>query len=151
MLDNVTNQNREWHLDVGPGWQNLIFEMQWDATTPATSKELHMTVSTYKPTRNPGHWFASWASPNPFLLRLDVGKKHPTAQTPQGTPEVIPAEGMNQVSYFVSSAPDTSGPDGGAILPSVALQQKFDVYYHIFYYGIAPDGWSFLKGDKPPF
>ncbi len=147
MMDNVTSQTREWHMDVGPGWQNIIFEMTWQSSSVATGKNLHMTVSTYKPLRDPGHWFASWASSNPFLLRLDVGVKHPTAQIPSGTPEMIPAEGMNQVSYFVSSAPDSEN----SFVPAIALQQDFDVVWTTFYYGIAPPGWSFVHGDKRPY
>ncbi len=144
MMDNITTQSREWHMDVGPGWQNIVLEMQWTQATAGTGSTLGMVVSTFKPLRNPAHSFANVAGTSPFLLRLDVGVKHPTAASVE--PTMIPAEGMNQVSYFVSARRDAGSP-----LPGIAFQQNFDVYYHQFYYGLAPTDWSFLKGDKAPF
>lgn len=144
-LNNVTNQEREWHMDVEAGWQQIVFEQTWTPSAQGTTPRMGMTVSTYKPERNPLHFFASVASGNPMRFQFDVGVTHDTAQTPDGTLEQIPAEGLQRVSYF------SSARGGGATEPGLALQQKFNVYIHQFYYGVPKEGWSFVAGDKPPF
>jgi hypothetical protein len=150
MLDNVTNQNREWHADVGDGWQTMVFEMTWSPTAQGTSSNMGMTVSTYKPTRDPGHWFASVAGPNPLRFELDVGKVHATASGVE--PKMVPATGMSRMSYFVSvREPDGSQCVFDCVPPGIALNQDFEVFLTQFYYGVPPDGWSFVHGDPFPF
>jgi hypothetical protein len=65
---------------------------------------------------------------------------------------MIPWEGMEQVSYFVSARPPE---DSTCVLlcapPGLSVQQKFTVYAHVFYYGPVPKDWSFLAGDPVPY
>jgi hypothetical protein len=141
-VDNVTQQEREWHADVGPGWQQLVFEMTWEATSQGTSKNMGMVVSTYKPERDGAHQFAEFEGPNPIRGQIDVGEEHPTAQSVD--PTEIPPEGIERMSYFVSVRPDGE-------TPGLALNQRFTVYLTMFHYGKAPEGWSFVAGDELPF
>jgi hypothetical protein len=156
MMDNVTSQNREWHADVGPGWQVLVFEMTWTPSAQGTSDRLGMVVSTYKPERNPQHDFASVSSGNPMRFELDLNKTGPGAQQPAGTLKTIPPEGLNRMSFFVSvrsPAGSVCNPVLGTpcVPPGLAVNQDFKVFLTQFYYGIPPEGWSFVKGDAYPF
>ncbi|MEK6985127.1 MAG: carboxypeptidase-like regulatory domain-containing protein [Candidatus Thermoplasmatota archaeon] len=149
-LDNVTSQNREWHMAVGPGWQQIVFEMTWTPTSDGTSRNLGMSVSWEKSQRDGAHFFASVNSGNPMRFQLDTGVPHETGQTtdegaPEDTLEVIPADGMERVSYFVSVRQDNFP------VPAIALNQKFEVIIHQFYYGLPAEGWSFVAGDERPF
>lgn len=143
-MDTVTSQEREWHADVGPGWQVQVFEMTWTPSAQGTSPYMGMVVSTYKPERNAAHSFANVGSANPMRFELDVGKKGPGAASVE--PVLIPAEGMSRMSFFCSVRGNANG--GGQ---AVALNQDFQVFLTQFYYGIPPDGWSFVKGDEYPF
>jgi hypothetical protein len=149
-LDNVTSQEREWHSDVGPGWQSLVFEMTWEPTSQGTSARLGMVVSTYKPERDPAHSFANVASAAPLRIQLDLGVEHESAATVE--PVMVPEEGLQRMSYFVSVRP----PEGSvcAVLcapPGAAVNQDFQVVLSQFYYGKPPEGWSFVRGDPLPF
>jgi hypothetical protein len=143
-MDNATNQNREWHADVGPGWQVMVFEMTWEPTAQGTSPRMGMVVSTYKPERDPAHSFANVASANPMRFELDVGKTHETAADVE--PVQVPPEGMGRMSYFVSVRKAEGNPS-----PAVALNQEFQVFLTQFYYGLPPEGWSFVAGNDFPF
>ena len=142
-LSNVTDQQREWHSDVAPGWQALVFEMSWQPTSQGTSPKMGMVISTYKPTRNGAHCFAELVGTSPARLQIDVGVAHAT--NCGVAPTMIPAGGMDNMSYFVS----VRSADG--ITPGLAINQKFTVYLTMFHYGRPPDGWSFVAGDPPPF
>lgn len=142
-LSNVTSQEREWHSDVAPGWQALVFEMAWEPTSQGTSTKMGMVISTYKPTRNGAHCFATLVGSSPDRLEIDVGVTHETACGVE--PNQIPPEGMNNMSYFVS----VRSADG--VEPGLALNQKFSVYLTMFHYGKPPNGWSLVAGDPLPF
>jgi hypothetical protein len=105
-----------------------------------------MVVSTYKPERNTAHSFANVGSANPMRFELKVGEKGPGQATPSGTPDMIPPEGMTRMSYFCSVRGNANG--GGQ---AIAINQEFQVFLTQFYYGIPPEGWSFVKGDPLPF
>lgn len=141
-LDNATPQERDFHVDVGAGWQSLIWEMTWEPSAQGTSENMGIVVSTYKPERCTCHAFASVSSGEPLRMQLDVGVQHETANDVE--PITVPAEGMARVSYFVSVRPD-------GLVPGVALDQSFSIYHHQFYYAAPPEGWSFLAGDGNPF
>lgn len=141
-IDNVTKQEREWHADVGAGWQQLVFEMIWEPTTQSTSTNMGIVVSTYKPERDASHWFAEFEGGTPLRGQIDVGVEHESASGVE--PSQIPVEGINQMSYFVSVRKD-------GFLPGVAINQKFTIYLTMFHYGVPGDGWSFVNGDPLPF
>ncbi|MEK6985128.1 MAG: carboxypeptidase-like regulatory domain-containing protein [Candidatus Thermoplasmatota archaeon] len=153
-MDNLTSQNREWHMDVGPGWQQMVFEMTWTPTAQGTSAWMGMVVSTFKPLRDPSHNFASYSSANPMRFQLDVGVDHESS-TADLEPDLIPAEGLSQVSYFVSARKDGNAPtcavDEFLCTPGIAINQDFEVIIHQFYYGLPREGWSFVAGDERPF
>ncbi|HUR62346.1 MAG TPA: carboxypeptidase-like regulatory domain-containing protein [Candidatus Thermoplasmatota archaeon] len=149
-LDNVTTQSREWHMDVGAGWQQMVFEMTWAPTAQGTSAWMGMVVSTYKPTRDTTHSFANVNSANPMRFQLDVGKEGPGAASVE--PTTIPSEGMEKVSFFVSARRNYDSPTCVASCPpGLSLNQEFSVVITQFYYGLPPEGWSFVKGDPYPF
>lgn len=141
-VDNVTKQEREWHADVGAGWQQLVFEMTWEPTTQSTSTNMGIVVSTFKPERDGGHWFAEFEGGTPLRGQIDVGVEHESASGLD--PSKIPVEGMNQMSYFVSVRPD-------GFTPGLAINQKFTIYLTMFHYGVPGEGWSFVAGDPLPF
>lgn len=149
-LNNVTSQEREWHSDVGAGWQTQVFEMTWTPSSQGTSQNMGLVVSTYKPERDRRHSFANVEGPNPLRLQLDVGKVHPTASGVD--PTNISADGMSRMSYFASvRTPDGSTCVFDCFPPGLAINQEFEVFLTQFYYGFAPEGWSFVKGDALPF
>lgn len=141
-VDNVTQQNREWHSDVGPGWQALVFEMEWTPTSQGTSANMGIVVSTYKPERDGAHHFAQFTGGTPMRGQIDVGVQHESAADVE--PTTIPPEGMTDMSYFVSVARD------GAT-PGLAVNQQFKLYLTMFHYGKPPEGWSIVNGDPLPF
>lgn len=129
---------REYVSAVGAGWQSIIFEETWEPTSDA-GKNLGFTVS-YFARPNAGHWFGSVNGPNPILLRLDVGVEHDSASYAGEEPPMIPVEGYDQIFTFF-----------GAGSSSLVINQKFESFQSSFYYGIPPEGWSFVKGDPMPF
>ena len=141
-LSNVTRQDRDFHADVGPGWQQLVFEMTWEPTAQGTSPNMGMVVSTYKPERDTAHWFAEFEGASPLRGQIDVGVKHETAADTD--PEEIPPEGMAQMSYFMSVR-------GDGLTPGIAYNQRFQTYLTMFHYGVPPEGWSVVAGDELPF
>ena len=141
-VDNVTTQQREWHSDVGAGWQSLVFEMEWAPTSQGTSANMGIIVSTYKPERAGTHHFARLIGPSPLRGQIDVGVEHETASGVD--PTKIPAEGMTDMSYFVSV-------QQGDLGPGVAINQQFKLYLTMFHYGTPPEGWSIINGDPLPF
>ncbi|MEA3203783.1 MAG: Carboxypeptidase regulatory-like domain [Thermoplasmata archaeon] len=143
-MDNVTSQSREWHADVGAGWQAMVFEMVWSPTAQGTSPRMGMVVSTDKATRDPAHSFANVASASPMRFELDVGTPHETAASVE--PTMVPPDGMTRMSYFVSVRRDAGNP-----APALAVNQDFEVFLTQFYYGIPPTDWSFVNGDAFPF
>lgn len=141
-IDNVTQQQREWHADVAPGWQQLVFEMTWEPTSQGTSRNMGIVVSTYKPERDGAHWFAEFEGGTPIRGQIDVGVEHESASGVE--PAKIPVEGLSRMSYFVSVRPD-------GFTPGLALNQQFTIYLTMFQYGTPKEGWSVVAGDALPF
>jgi hypothetical protein len=141
-LSNVTKQDRDFHADVGPGWQQMVFEMVWEPTSQGTSTSMGIVVSTYKPERDTAHWFANFEGGTPLRGQIDVGVEHESGSGVE--PSMIPAEGMSQMSYFMSVRPD-------GLTPGVALNQRFTVYLTMFHFGVPKEGWSLVAGDELPF
>ncbi len=146
------DQNRDFHADVGAGWQTQVFEMTWESTAQGTSDRMGMTVSTYKPERNTNHYFASVASKNPMRFQLDVGEHGPGYQEGSGPEGPLPADGLKDMSYFISvRAPEGATCVLWCVPPGLALDQSFTTYLHQFYYRPAPEGWSAVAGHELPF
>lgn len=149
-VDNVTQQEREWHADVNAGWQQMVFEMTWEPTSQGTSTAMGMVVSTFKPERDGGHWFAEFEGATPLRGQLDVGDEHESASGLE--PSRVPEEGMADMSFFVSVRPPA---DSTCVLlcapPGLAVNQQFTVYLTMFHFGVPQDGWSLVAGDALPF
>lgn len=149
-VDNVTQQEREWHSDVNAGWQQLVFEMTWEPTSQGTSTAMGMVVSTFKPERDGGHWFAEFEGAAPLRGQLDVGDDHGSASGLE--PSRVPEEGMPSMSYFVSVRPPA---DATCVVlcapPGLAVNQQFTVYLTMFHFGVPPADWSIVAGDALPF
>lgn len=148
-MNNVTSQQREWHSDVAGGWKTLIFDVVWeDGGQFSTSQNMGIVVSTFKPERDPAHWFAQVAGPSPITLRLENGTKHESASGVQ--PDRIPDEGMSRMSYFVSvRKPSSPMPPVPAVAPGLAVNQAFKVIHTQFYHAAPPEGWTATKDDRP--
>ncbi len=142
-LDNITNQEREWHADVADGWASLVFEMVWEPSSSGTSTHMGLVVSTFKPERDGSHWFANVRSGSPLWLQINATEQHPTGSGID--PAMIPEEGMQDMSFFASVRQD-NWP-----VPAVALEQEFQVFLTMFHYLAPPPGWSFVNGDPLPY
>lgn len=129
---------REYVSTVGPGWQVMVIEETWEPTSDA-GKNLGFTVS-YFSRPNAGHWFGSVNGPNPIRIQFDVGVEHGSASYGGDEPSIIPPEGYNELFVFF-----------GAGSGSVVLNQRFQSFQTSFYYGVPPEGWSFVNGDPMPF
>jgi len=149
-------QERTFHADVDPGWQTMVFEMTWEPSAQGTSERMGMSVSTYKPERNTDHWFASVSSASPMRFQLDSGVMHETAQEGAGPMGPVPADGMKDMSMYMSVRAPEGATCGEPVIwwcapPGLALDQKFDMWLTQFYYAPAPAGWAILNGDGNPF
>jgi hypothetical protein len=127
-------------FSVDAGWQTMIFEMDWDPTTQATSVEMSLTVSHFP--RPANHWYCQGSGAHPVLVRMELNV---TCEQHQSDPDQVPPEGLPNMHMFGAS----NAQEGQ--FASATFGQKFDVYTHLFYYGKPPEGWSFLAGDQPPF
>lgn len=145
-------QERTFHFDVSNGWQDAVFEMTWEASAQGTSERMGMVVSTEKETRDGRHWFANVESTSPMYFVLQPNATHETAGDVE--PRAIPAEGFERISYFMSVRPQEGAVcplDFWCAPPGIALDQSFSSFVHVFYYATAPEGWSIVNGDEPPF
>lgn len=141
-LRTVQSENRGFHTAVGAGWQRLIFEMQWDESSD-TFNRLGITVS-YNATQRPAsHNYMSVGSTSPLRAELVLGVDHENSNAVE--PELLVPEGRPDLYYFVGVRQDQFP------IPNVAINQQFEIFTHFFYYGIPPEGWSFIAGDPMPF
>ena len=136
-LSSTAGNVREYVTPVGPGWQVLVFEAVWEPTVVGTSEELGVTVS-YFGRIGASHSFDGASSPSPMHFAIEVEDEAKVDDA--GVPENIPPEGIPDLFVFFSAG---SG--------SVTVNQPFQAFQTNFYYGIPPEGWSFVNGDQPPF
>ncbi|MFA5943486.1 MAG: carboxypeptidase-like regulatory domain-containing protein [Candidatus Thermoplasmatota archaeon] len=141
-LRRVLSEQRGFRTSVGPGWQSIVLEMTWEESSD-TFERMGITFS-YNETQRPGtHWYARSDSTSPLRMELKTGVPGPDEQIPDGTPELIPAEGHPDLYYFVGVRND--------LAPSIAVNQAFQVFQTSFYFAIPPEGWSLVNGDPMPF
>jgi hypothetical protein len=129
---------REFRTNLGGGWQSMIMEEHWEPSlgAPASKGTLGFIISYFNRTST-GHWYAQGSGGSPIRVQVDVGVTGPGQS---GDPPLIPAEGMRDLFVLFGSG-DTD----------IAVNQKFQFFQTNFYYGIPPDGWSFVNGDPLPF
>jgi len=143
-LRRILTEQRGFRTAVGPGWQSIILEMVWTESSD-TFEEMGITFS-FNETQRPGtHWYARSESLSPLWMEIKVGVPGPGEQIPEGTPEMIPAEGHNDLYYFVGVRTSDAHP------VAVAVNQQFQVFQTSFYFAVPPEGWSFVNNDPLPF
>lgn len=140
-LSQQGGNTREYVSTVGPGWQQIVFEVTWEASADSTSEELSITIS-YFTRPNTAHFFGNTNGPNPIRLQFDLNKTPEGQQSAEGEPELIGPEGRSDVFTFFNN--------GGGTVP-LTLNQGFRSFQTSFYYGLPPEGWSFVNGDEVPF
>ncbi len=134
-LAGLAGDKREYVTGVGAGWKTLLFEITWEPSAAGTSDQMGVVVSF---TERPGasHWYASEGSGEPLRLQIDAGERHPSNS---GEPSMILEEGQDNIFVFMNVA------------TGVSVNQEFEVIQTAFYYAPAPEEWSFIAGDEPPF
>ncbi len=140
-LREVQGDKRSFEFEVEGGWQTIIFELVWEASAEGTSDEMGVTVSHTE--RTSGHWYASADSASPLYLRIEEGVAGPSPQNDGSGEDMIPPEGKPNLLAFVGI--------GSNDLLAAGLNQDFELFAHMFYYAPAPEGWSFVAEDAPPF
>lgn len=143
-LRRVLTEQRGFRTTVGPGWQTIVLEMTWTESSE-TFDRMGITFSFNETQRPSSHWYARSDSTSPLRMEMKVGVAGPNEQIPDGTPELIPAEGHSDLYYFVGVR-QSMFP-----VPSVAVNQPFQLFQTTFYYGLPPEGWSIVNGDPLPF
>jgi hypothetical protein len=140
-LRRVLTEQRGFRSSVGPGWQTLVLEMTWQESSE-TFDRMGITFSYNETQRPASHWYARSDSTSPMRMEIKTGV---VDDTHQGEPEMIPPEGHSDLYYFVGVRQSTFP------VPSVAVNQQFQLFTTWFYYGLPPEGWSLVNGDPLPF
>jgi Carboxypeptidase regulatory-like domain len=125
------------------GLKTIVVELAWEPTSEA-GKELLTYVST-KWVCDPfcgGNTFVNGGGPSPLLLR---------AEADNGT---IGDEKFNTTepfTVFTWANPYGKDPTGTADVPTLVLNQGYQVFVTKSYYLALPEGWSFIAGGTNPF
>ena len=130
---------REYQSSVGPGWQSIVWELNWESSLDGTAEEMGLTVS-FADRIGASHWYTSTSQSKPFRLQCDVGVICPEQQDGENGEPMISPDGQDDLWNMISAG------DGG-----IALQQTIEIYQSNFYYAPSPEGWSFMAGDAYPF
>jgi hypothetical protein len=144
-LRTIQGDRRDYTIEIGAGWQQIIWEMKWEASASGTSQYMGPTISYTN--RTATHWFAQGTSTSPLRLQVDTGEVHPSNQqstTSPYDPNMIPPEGIENLLVFVNLR-------AGDQLAAIAVNQQFEIFQHNFYYGVPKEDWSFIAGDPVPF
>lgn len=137
-LRRIQEENRGFHVTLGPGWQTLIYEMTWKESSD-TFSALGLTVSYNETERCACHNYASTGSAAPYRLQIDLGVDHPNSNPTE--PQLIPPEGLPAMYYFI----------GARSSPALVINQKVQLFSTFFHFGVPEEGWSFIAGDPFPF
>ncbi len=141
-LRDVQDEQRGWQGPLAGGWQTLVWEMTWEPSPLATFEELQLFASFDRSNRSNIHNFMHVAGGSPLRAQVDVGIDHPGSNSVE--PELIPPEGLPDLYHFTVIG--QNGP-----IPTVAINQEYELHFTSFFHASAPDGWSLLNGDDPPF
>lgn len=140
-LRRVLTEQRGFRTSVGPGWQTIVLEMTWQESSD-TFERMGITFSYNETQRPASHWYARSDSTSPLRMEIKAGV---VDETHQSEPEMIPLEGHPDLYYFVGVRQSTFP------VPSVAVNQAFQVFQTTFYYALPPADWSFVANDPLPF
>jgi hypothetical protein len=144
-----TENKRHWVYNVGPGTMSVFNEMTWNQGSFATGETLRITFSYEN--RTTSHWYCGATGTDPVVMQwersFDDGQpdwegagecRTGGDQLPDGQPESIPMEG-HELRSFVNTGPSSVNGNVG-----LALGQSFDIWFSVFYWEPAPEGWSAL-------
>jgi hypothetical protein len=140
-LRTIMGDARDFMDEIDAGWQSHIVEMTWTQSSQATSKEMGLIIRDSN-VGGASHQFAAMEGASPLWVHLKEGEVHPTNRD---APDRVPTEGYADIIHFAG----VRTPDGD--VAAAAVEQKFSVFRHTFYYAAAPEDWSFLAGDDMPF
>ncbi|MEA3143129.1 MAG: Carboxypeptidase regulatory-like domain [Thermoplasmata archaeon] len=140
-LQHAQGDRRSFNLTVGARWETLVVEVAFDKPSAGNAESMLMSLSYTG--RTSAESFGSVAGPSPLLLRFETGVRHPTEQGAKRP--LINASGEDDLYLFLNEAPGPGSP------VAVAYQQELQVFETTFYNAKPPEGWSFAKGDEPPF
>lgn len=127
--------HREYVTPLEEGWQSIVIELVWEPSLAGTSDTMGMTLS-YHARVGASHNWGCGSGESPFQCRRDYS----SIGGEDDFPNKIPPEGIDDLFVFMSA--------GGG---NVALQQEFENFHSEFFYGVPPEGWSFVNGDGNPF
>lgn len=141
-LRQVQQESRGFHVGVGPGWQQIVWELVWTESAE-TFERMGLTVS-YNVTQRPAsHNYLSQGGESPMRVQLDVGVDHEPSNDVE--PDLLVPEGRPDLYYFVGVR------TGGTVPAAVAVNQQFQLFATFFYYGLPKEGWSLVNNDPLPF
>jgi hypothetical protein len=112
--------------------KSMVIEQVWEPTSDA-GKALYTPVST--------NWACDPICDGNQITSMD-GESPLYSQVAEKTLSAMNLTTNTTISTFTWASPSTTG---------VTLNQKFELFVSNFYYLAPPDGWSFVKGDAPPF
>lgn len=141
-LRTILGDARDFIGVIDGGWQAHVVEMTWEPSTSATSQSLGITVRDFEP-GGANHHYANAGGASPLLLRIDCCESHPTQSGSESI--AIPPEGYDNIIHFAGVRTEEGQ------FAALALEQAFEVFTNTFYYGIPPEGWSFINGSPNPF
>lgn len=136
-LNGITGDVRRFVLPVDDGWQTMVTELTWEPTATGTTPALSVTASFFD--RTSSHSYTGEAGPAPLRMQIDVDQN-------LTHPDWIPPEGKEDFLLFIN--PSTAG-SGQPV--AVSVEQRFELFHHVFYYGTPPEDWSIIAGDEKPF
>lgn len=136
-LNGLTGDVRRFVLPVEEGWQTMVTELTWEPTATGTTPALSVTASFFE--RTSSHRYTGEAGPAPLRMQIDMDRN-------RTHPDWIPPEGKEDFLLFIN--PSTSG-SGQPV--AVSIEQRFEMFHHVFYYGTPPEDWSIIAGDGKPF
>lgn len=141
-LRKAQGDKRDYTTTVDAGWQQIVVELTFEPSSQASSDSMGFVVSHNNRT-GAAHSFGGAQGTSPVRWQADVGVEADGAASQE--PTMIPAEGWGDLLVFFNIRADSSAP------AAVTVNQQYSAFHHTFYYGKAPDGWSFVNGDPLPF
>lgn len=140
-----TNSKRKWNYDAAAGALTVINEAVWTQNTAATGDNLRIFFSYAN--RTASHTFCQTDGFSPLTLEWEREEVDEEGECLTGGSgglsemDTIPEEGL-KVQTFVSVGA-TQTPVGG-VNAAIALDQRFEIWFSLFYWEQAPEGFSAL-------
>lgn len=127
------NNNVQFDFTVGPGVQSVVIEQVWEPTSEA-GRAFYSPISTEwscTPVCQ-GNGITHMEGESPLYAFLDNATLEENDVLPDTT----------NITVFTWASREFTG---------VVLNQQYQIFVTNFYYLPAPEGWSFVRNDPPPF